>query len=236
MNETFKNFILSVIKEDESAETSTVGLQNALHGWHGDASPNLDMNDLFNIHRKDILDRLNQYVESVSGRTYVNPGTAIARMRDKLTIVGLSIPVMPVKEGVDRLPVMQFGGVFNPYTGKTDDKIAEQLGHGIDLVVNVTRYGPRFGVSAKLVSSNDPNPFGPSAPVTKESYEYAKNVGDRIGVDWSKVDLKEFAKGLEVEKEHNDVTKGDVVKTAKIAIAHLKELPNYYSKLATIEN
>lgn len=42
---------------------------------------------------------------------------------------------------------------------------------------------------------------------------------------------KEVETGLEVEKEHDDVTKGDKVKTAKIAAAHLKEKPDYYKRL-----
>ena len=42
---------------------------------------------------------------------------------------------------------------------------------------------------------------------------------------------KEVEDGLEVEKEHDDVTKGDKLKTAKIASAHLKEEPHYYTKL-----
>lgn len=42
---------------------------------------------------------------------------------------------------------------------------------------------------------------------------------------------KEVESGLDVEKEHQDVTKGDKMKTAKIAAAHLKEVPDYYKKL-----
>jgi hypothetical protein len=42
---------------------------------------------------------------------------------------------------------------------------------------------------------------------------------------------KETCMGLEVEKEHDDVTKGDKVKRAKIAKAHLKDEPKYYEKL-----
>jgi len=157
MHDKFKNFVLSIVTE----ESDGVGMYNAspTHGWIGKNEPELDMNDLFNVHRKDILDRLNQFVESINARTYINPGTAIARLRDKLTMVGLSIPVMPVKEGLDRLPVMQFGGIFNPYTGKTEDKIAEQLGHGFDLALRVTKCGVRYSVAARIISSNDESPY-----------------------------------------------------------------------------
>lgn len=43
--------------------------------------------------------------------------------------------------------------------------------------------------------------------------------------------LKQVAMGMDEEKEHSDVTHGDVTKTAKIVNAHLKEDPRYYTKL-----
>lgn len=50
-----------------------------------------------------------------------------------------------------------------------------------------------------------------------------------------KTRMSEFKAGLTVEKEHRDVTKGSKVKTAKIAKAHLKELPDYYTRLKRME-
>ena len=47
----------------------------------------------------------------------------------------------------------------------------------------------------------------------------------------SKYGKKEVIAGLDVEKEHQDITHGDKLKTAKIAAAHLKEKPDYYKKL-----
>lgn len=253
--ETFDNFVLNTVgdllNEDEA---SSLGLTNTAHGWIGDASPNLDMGDLFNVHRKDILSKLNQYVSSVSARTYINPTTAVARMRDKLNIVGLGIPVMPVKEGVERLPIRQFGGVFNPYTGQYDDLIAEKLGYGLELALRVSRFGSSYSVDARIVTTNDANPFdiAPTASgevvpesieesvntiteVTAEELKYAKNLGERLGVDWDEISLKEFAMGLAVEREHDDVTNGNMTKVAKIAVAHIKEVSDYYSKLKSVE-
>ncbi len=37
--------------------------------------------------------------------------------------------------------------------------------------------------------------------------------------------------GMNEEREHCDITHGDAVLTAKIALAHLKEDPEYYAKL-----
>ena len=59
----------------------------------------------------------------------------------------------------------------------------------------------------------------------------AKKVGDKLGVDWGKIDLKQFQMGMKEEMEHKDVTGGDPEKTGKIVLAHLKEKPDYYTKL-----
>lgn len=71
------------------------------------------------------------------------------------------------------------------------------------------------------------------------SKEQAKILGAKLSVDWSKVDINQFIKGLSVESEHDDGGKLDVVDSdtdlAKIVLAHLKELPDYYSKLETVE-
>jgi hypothetical protein len=69
----------------------------------------------------------------------------------------------------------------------------------------------------------------------------AKKIGENIGIDWNEVRLEEFTKGINVEFEHGtrfpetDVTNDDKILTAKIAWAHLKEFPDYYSRLAKLE-
>ena len=45
----------------------------------------------------------------------------------------------------------------------------------------------------------------------------------------------QLLKGLTVELEHIDVTNGDLLLTAKIALAHLRELPDYYDRLEKME-
>lgn len=47
----------------------------------------------------------------------------------------------------------------------------------------------------------------------------------------SKYGKTEVESGLDVETEHEDITKGDNLQTAKIAAAHLKERPDYYKRL-----
>jgi hypothetical protein len=71
------------------------------------------------------------------------------------------------------------------------------------------------------------------------SKDQAKHIGDKLSVDWSKVDINQFILGLSVESEHDDGGKLDVVDSdadlAKIVLAHLRELPDYYSKLKKVE-
>lgn len=69
----------------------------------------------------------------------------------------------------------------------------------------------------------------------------ARSIGEQIGIDWTEVSLDEFRRGLSVELEHGahdpqtDVTGDDAVITGKIALAHLKELPDYYTRLDRME-
>lgn len=74
------------------------------------------------------------------------------------------------------------------------------------------------------------------------SAEEASEVGTTLGVDWAKVDLEQFRRGLEVELEHGardpetNVTNDDLTLTGKIAWAHLKEFRDYYSRLDKLES
>lgn len=67
----------------------------------------------------------------------------------------------------------------------------------------------------------------------------ARKIGDKIGVDWSKVDLEQFRMGLGVESEHDTDPDTDVVgpqtDLGKIALAHLRELPDYYTRIKKME-
>jgi hypothetical protein len=71
--------------------------------------------------------------------------------------------------------------------------------------------------------------------------EEARRVGDEIGVDWSRFDLEPFRSGMDVEFEHGshdpqtDVTHDDPIVTGKIALAHMKEFPDYYERLERME-
>ncbi|MDO4962686.1 MAG: hypothetical protein Q4E75_01095 [bacterium] len=57
-----------------------------------------------------------------------------------------------------------------------------------------------------------------------------------LNIDFSKFSFDDFKRGILVELEHGlinnntNVTNNDLEKTAKIALAHLNEFPNYYNK------
>jgi hypothetical protein len=75
----------------------------------------------------------------------------------------------------------------------------------------------------------------------RTSLEEARRVGDEIGVDWARFELEQFRKGMDVEFEHGshdpqtDVTHDDPIVTGKIALAHMKEFPDYYERLERME-
>ena len=75
----------------------------------------------------------------------------------------------------------------------------------------------------------------------KIAVEEAQAIGAKLGIDWSKIDLEQFRRGLEVEFEHGahdpetNVTSDDPILTGKIAWAHLKEIQDYYTRLDRME-
>jgi hypothetical protein len=79
--------------------------------------------------------------------------------------------------------------------------------------------------------------------VTKHfTIEDVKRIGESLGIDWSKFNVEQFKMGLEVELEHGkrdpltDVTHDDEITTGKIALAHLNEIPDYYTRLKKMES
>lgn len=71
--------------------------------------------------------------------------------------------------------------------------------------------------------------------------EEARRMGEMLGVDWGKFDVEQFRSGMDVELEHGsidpatNVTNDDPMLTGKIALAHLNEFPDYYTRLAKME-
>lgn len=71
--------------------------------------------------------------------------------------------------------------------------------------------------------------------------EEAKKIGEALGIDWSKFDVEQYRMGLDVELEHGlvdpdtNVTNDDPMTTGKIALAHLNEFADYYTRLEKME-
>ncbi|MFO7369029.1 MAG: DUF5661 family protein [Bacteroidales bacterium] len=69
----------------------------------------------------------------------------------------------------------------------------------------------------------------------------AKQIGKVLHINWKEINLSEFTRGLNVELEHGskdpqtNVTDNDGKLTGEIAWAHLKEFPDYYTRLAKME-
>jgi hypothetical protein len=73
--------------------------------------------------------------------------------------------------------------------------------------------------------------------------EEARRIGAEVGIDWDTApfDVEEFRSGMDVELEHGlhdvltNVTDDDPHVTAKIALAHLNEFADYYTRLERME-
>ena len=71
--------------------------------------------------------------------------------------------------------------------------------------------------------------------------DQAKTIGEQLGITWDKFDLEQFRAGFGIELEHGtvdqttNVTNDDPLMTGKIAPARLTEFPDYYTRLARME-
>jgi hypothetical protein len=69
----------------------------------------------------------------------------------------------------------------------------------------------------------------------------AKEIGGKLGITWRDYDVEQFRMGMDVELEHGtvdphtNVTNDDPLMTGKIALAHLNEIPDYYTRLDKME-
>ena len=78
-------------------------------------------------------------------------------------------------------------------------------------------------------------------PKRRFAAEEAKKIGDALGIDWKNFDVEQFRMGLDVELEHGlrdpktNVTNDDPIMTGKIALAHLNEFSDYYTRLKKME-
>ena len=61
-------------------------------------------------------------------------------------------------------------------------------------------------------------------------------IAQMLNIDFKRFPFDDFKRGIIIEMEHGkinpntNVTDDNLLKTAKIALAHLNEFPNYYNK------
>ena len=80
--------------------------------------------------------------------------------------------------------------------------------------------------------------------MSKEKFteKEAKEIGEKLEIDWSKFNVDQFRRGMDVELEHGsrdpqtNVTNDDPLTTGKIALAHLNEFADYYDRLEKMES
>jgi hypothetical protein len=85
--------------------------------------------------------------------------------------------------------------------------------------------------------------YNQDTQMTKKHFttEEADRIGKSLGITWSEFDVEQFRMGLDVELEHGledpvtNVTNSDPMITGKIALAHLNEFPDYYTRLEKME-
>lgn len=70
----------------------------------------------------------------------------------------------------------------------------------------------------------------------------ALEVGNILCINWNEIDFNQFYMGINVELEHGtrygaitNVTDNDPITTGRIALAHLIEIPDYYTRLEKME-
>ena len=69
----------------------------------------------------------------------------------------------------------------------------------------------------------------------------AKQIGNKLKINFDVIDPKEWQYAMQVELEHGtcnkrtNVTGNDLLKTGKIALSHLIEFSDYYTRLKKME-
>ena len=72
------------------------------------------------------------------------------------------------------------------------------------------------------------------------SSEEAKRIGEALQIDWDQIDLEQFRQGLignnpgNSDPETGPIYDG-VLMTGKVVLTHMQEFPDYFSRLARLE-
>jgi lipoprotein signal peptidase len=150
---------------------------------------------------------------------------------------------------VTRLGVSVLGLVLGGTIGNLVDRLS--LGYVTDFIY--VGFWPTFNVADSTVVVGTilfacsllavSKKVGGKSVTAKKHFttEEAKKIGEALGIDWSKFDVEQYRMGLDVELEHGladphtNVTNDDPMVTGKIALAHLNEFADYYTRLEKME-
>jgi hypothetical protein len=142
--------------------------------------------------------------------------------------------------------------------------LPEQAGVGIDFMRTITKLADKYGIDLviypKPIDDSRPEitterlrkfysrfgfesvdtPGKISEDMIRKHKDELEKMAQDISVDISQYDKEELKKGIEVEKEHMKDKDINVIRNPsdvlKIALAHLREDPKYYTKLKKMEN
>ena len=123
---------------------------------------------------------------------------------------------------------------------KTEEEAARML-------MNVYRISYEHAIQHVEFAKEEYGPLGsPMLEFINEGFEVTEEdvdeVIEKLKLDKSPEYRKQLKMGIKVEQEHGpdrgkdtNITKDDLLMTAKIAVSHLKELPDYYTRLDQME-
>lgn len=119
--------------------------------------------DLTCVENPETMLRLNTVVRSVGRRLYSNINVAINYLWTKLQAVsglGFDLPKIVEEKGKLTLPLTQWGGIFEPMTGKYLDGISHKMpdGKGLELEFEWKRLDDtgNFQVKSQIISGKKP--------------------------------------------------------------------------------
>lgn len=87
----------------------------------------------------------------------------------------------------------------------------------------------------KLLSKSAKSTKMPKSEKKTVSLQQAYRTAVRLRLNLDVISLQDWTHAMQVEMEHSNVTGGSLLTTGRIALAHLKEFPDYYDRLEKME-
>jgi rubrerythrin len=170
-------------------------------------------------------------------RENIPPPKDIAFERPKSYIDGIRKAFFGELNAMERYRIIMAGLPYRYYRDMVFEILTDEMEHAdkYNYILNLNVEKPPIG-GMTLENS------APKA-ITKFTPQEAAQIASALGIDFNKVkfDLNQFTMGVNTELEHGrkynptNVTGDDPITTGKIALAHLREFPDYYTRLAKLE-